>query len=154
MGAFILKNSLCMGADSQGRRGDQTQTCRSGDTFLCKRNKVHRVADWVIQLSTVWVKTVNPALPLLCLKAIYIFFINNLCYWRQSWVKSLGLKSSRNISQTRLLGRTSVLVEINAEKMERLLETGQICLSDVHCLDEESRQCMKGLCLKTCLKRK
>ncbi len=126
MDAFILKNSLCMGADSQGRRGNQTQTCRSGDTFLCKRNKAHRVADWVIQLSTVWVKT----------------------------VKSLGLKSSRNISQTRLLGKTSVFVEINAEKMERLLETGQICLSDVHCLDEESRQCMKGLCLKTCLKRK
>jgi len=118
MDTFILKNSLCMGADSQGRRGNQTQICRSGDTFLCKRNKVHRVADWVIQLSTVWVKT----------------------------VKSLGLKSSRNISQTRLLGKTSVLVEINAEKMERLLEAGQICLSDMHCLDEESRQCMKGLC--------
>ncbi len=126
MDTFILKNSLCMDSDSHGRSERQVQTYRGGDIFLCEGNKVRRVAEKVIQLFTVWVKTVN----------------------------SLDLRSSRNISQTRLLGKTSVLVEINAEKMERLLEAGQICLSDVHCLDEESRQYMKGLCLKTCLKRK
>ncbi len=44
--------------------------------------------------------------------------------------------------------------EISKEKMKELLALRQICASDIHCLDTSSKQCLKALCLKTCLHNK
>jgi len=41
--------------------------------------------------------------------------------------------------------------EISSQKMQELLAHRQICAADVRCLDTESKQCLKKLCLKTCL---
>lgn len=41
--------------------------------------------------------------------------------------------------------------EISAEKMNDLLVHRQICAADIRCLDTNSKQCLKKLCLKTCL---
>ncbi len=41
--------------------------------------------------------------------------------------------------------------EISAEKMNELLAQRQICAADIRCLDTNSKQCLKKLCLKTCL---
>ncbi|MCF6204754.1 MAG: hypothetical protein L3J59_13980 [Methylococcaceae bacterium] len=41
--------------------------------------------------------------------------------------------------------------EISAEKMNELLVQRQICAADIRCLDINSKQCLKKLCLKTCL---
>ena len=41
--------------------------------------------------------------------------------------------------------------EISAEKMNELLVHRQICAADIRCLDTSSKQCLKKLCLKTCL---
>lgn len=41
--------------------------------------------------------------------------------------------------------------EISTEKMNELLEHRLICAADVRCLDTNSKQCLKALCLNTCL---
>jgi hypothetical protein len=41
--------------------------------------------------------------------------------------------------------------EISAEKMNELLAHRLICAADVRCLDNNSKQCLKKLCLTTCL---
>ncbi|MEE9339847.1 MAG: hypothetical protein V3U87_17385 [Methylococcaceae bacterium] len=41
--------------------------------------------------------------------------------------------------------------EISAEKMNELLSQRKICATDIRCLDSDSKQCLKKLCLKTCL---
>ncbi len=41
--------------------------------------------------------------------------------------------------------------EISTEKMNELLERHQICAADIRCLDANSKQCLKELCLKSCL---
>ncbi len=43
-------------------------------------------------------------------------------------------------------------LEIKASTLRRLLETRQVCASDFHSLDCSSKQCIKELCLQTCLK--
>ena len=42
-------------------------------------------------------------------------------------------------------------IEISSEKINELLAQRLICAADVRCLDAESKQCLKKLCLKTCL---
>ncbi|MEE9424640.1 MAG: hypothetical protein V3V18_06640 [Methylococcales bacterium] len=42
--------------------------------------------------------------------------------------------------------------EISSEKMNCLLLNRQICATDIRCLDANSKQCLKTLCLKTCLR--
>jgi hypothetical protein len=42
--------------------------------------------------------------------------------------------------------------EISSAKMNNLLLNRQICVADIHCLDANSKQCLKILCLKTCLR--
>ncbi len=37
--------------------------------------------------------------------------------------------------------------EISLEKMNRLLSNHQICAADIRCLDANSKQCLKKLCL-------
>jgi len=47
---------------------------------------------------------------------------------------------------------TNVLsIEISLEKMNDLLLHRQVCVEDIRCLDINSKQCLKKLCLKTCL---
>lgn len=41
--------------------------------------------------------------------------------------------------------------EISAEKMNQLLAQRQICAADIRCLDVGSKDCLKALCLTTCL---
>ena len=41
--------------------------------------------------------------------------------------------------------------EISMEKMNELLAHRLICAADVRCLDANSKQCLKILCLETCL---
>jgi hypothetical protein len=49
-------------------------------------------------------------------------------------------------------GNANVInIEISLEKMNDLLLQRQICVEDVRCLDVNSKQCLKKLCLKTCL---
>ncbi len=43
--------------------------------------------------------------------------------------------------------------EIRLEKMNFLILNHQICAADIRCLDENSKQCLKKLCLKTCLRK-
>ncbi len=44
-----------------------------------------------------------------------------------------------------------IRIEISSAKMNELLARHQICAADVRCLDIKSKQCLKKLCLKTCL---
>ena len=46
----------------------------------------------------------------------------------------------------------TVKLEMKASTLKRLLEKRQVCASDFHCLDCSTRQCMRMLCLQTCLK--
>lgn len=41
--------------------------------------------------------------------------------------------------------------EISCKKMKALFLNHQICAADIRCLDENSKRCLKKLCLKTCL---
>ncbi len=41
--------------------------------------------------------------------------------------------------------------EISSKKMDDLFLNHQICAADIRCLDENSKRCLKKLCLKTCL---
>ncbi len=41
--------------------------------------------------------------------------------------------------------------EISSEKMNILLSNRQVCAADIRCLDANSKQCLKMLCLRTCL---
>ena len=44
-----------------------------------------------------------------------------------------------------------VRFELSAEKLSTLLLNRQVCAADIRCLDAQSKQCLKMLCLKTCL---
>ena len=62
--------------------------------------------------------------------------------------------SKRNINRHQLLSAIApevMSLEINAEIIQTLLEQRIICAADVRCLDESSKQCLKKLCLNTCL---
>lgn len=43
-------------------------------------------------------------------------------------------------------------ISINRQKMTELLENHQVCAADISCLDKSSKECLKSLCLKTCLR--
>lgn len=42
--------------------------------------------------------------------------------------------------------------EMSAVKLKELLLKRQICAADLRCLDNQSKQCLRGLCLQTCLR--
>ena len=46
----------------------------------------------------------------------------------------------------------TVKLEMTASTLKRLLETRQVCAADFRCLDCSSKECIKKLCLQTCLK--
>ena len=45
----------------------------------------------------------------------------------------------------------SVKIEVDLSILKRLFENRQICAADLRCLDNQSKQHVKDLCLKTCL---
>ena len=45
-----------------------------------------------------------------------------------------------------------VRVEVAETTLLRLLSHGQVCAADFRCLDCESKQCFRRLCLKSCVK--
>ncbi len=56
---------------------------------------------------------------------------------------------SRNLEHQR--DGDVLFFEIISQKMQKLLAHRQICAADVRCLDADSKQCLKKLCLNTCL---
>lgn len=46
-----------------------------------------------------------------------------------------------------------VQVEISLAKLEQLFQQGELCATELHCLDESSKQAIWNLCLSSCLKR-
>ena len=49
-----------------------------------------------------------------------------------------------------IAGQGRVRLEISAEHLSRLLASRQLCAADFHCLDGESRGCVRALCQKNC----
>ena len=47
----------------------------------------------------------------------------------------------------------SVRVEITEETVVRLLLEGRVCAADFRCLDIRSKQCLRRLCLESCIGR-
>jgi hypothetical protein len=45
------------------------------------------------------------------------------------------------------VGEQLVRVEVDADTLNRLLASGQVCAADFRCLDCESKQCIWQLCL-------
>lgn len=56
-----------------------------------------------------------------------------------------------NHLKPRIKKSDSLRFEISIEKMNELLSQRQICAADIRCLDINSKQCLKDLCLNTCL---
>ncbi len=55
--------------------------------------------------------------------------------------------------QTRSLNKKTELIrlEINANKLRQLLNTGALCAADFRCLDCKSKQCIWQICLAGCI---
>jgi len=47
---------------------------------------------------------------------------------------------------------TSARVEIDSNTLARLLQQGQMKVCELRCLDDQSKQLVRRLCLDTCLK--
>ncbi len=58
---------------------------------------------------------------------------------------------SINNSITPIKHNDMLCVEISSEKVSQLLTQRLICAADIRCLDQNSKQCLKKLCLSTCL---
>ena len=46
-----------------------------------------------------------------------------------------------------------VQLEITVDKLEVLFSRGEICATEIHCLNDESKKCIRDLCLKTCIRK-
>jgi len=46
--------------------------------------------------------------------------------------------------------KNKLRLEVKEETVLRLLKTGYVCAADLNCLDGESKQCLRLLCLKSC----
>ncbi len=60
-----------------------------------------------------------------------------------------------NGSRVSILRKESgrVRLEISADRLRRLLQTGAVCVEDFRCLDCESKHCVWRLCLTNCTNR-
>ena len=56
-----------------------------------------------------------------------------------------------NRLKTESFHQESVKIEVNLSTLKHLFENRQICAADLRCLDNQSKQHVKDLCLKTCL---
>jgi hypothetical protein len=50
-------------------------------------------------------------------------------------------------------GEKWVRVEVAPETLRRLLTAGLVCAADFRCLDCDSNECVRRLCLATCLRK-
>lgn len=48
-------------------------------------------------------------------------------------------------------GGKRVCVELTEETLNRLLATGQVFAGDIRCPDCRAKQCLRRLCLKSCI---
>ena len=65
----------------------------------------------------------------------------------------LSKTSDKDISRIDNKQRINMLrFEISSGKLNELLLKRQICAADIRCLDSHSKQRLKMLCLKTCLR--
>ncbi len=78
----------------------------------------------------------------------YQFLINKFPF---SLIKQVKFKQLNEIECVTKSSNNNLRFEISAEKMNELLTQRQICVTDIRCLDSNSKQCLKNLCLKTCL---
>ena len=46
-----------------------------------------------------------------------------------------------------------IQLEVSLEKLESLFSKGEVCASDVHCLNCESKDCIWSMCLACCADR-
>lgn len=60
-------------------------------------------------------------------------------------------KHRTNNSIAVIENKDMLCVEISSEKINQLLRQRLICAADIRCLDQNSKQCLKKLCLSTCL---
>lgn len=83
----------------------------------------------------------------------YRFLIKRLAFKikKQSRLKHSEKEKNVNYLAAEREQTNSLLIEICSEKMNTLLAQRQICAADIRCLDTSSKQCLKSLCLKTCL---
>jgi hypothetical protein len=78
----------------------------------------------------------------------YQLVINKLSF---SLIKQPELDQLKEMRGLTSSSDNNLRFEISAEKMNELLAQRQICETDIRCLDSNSKQCLKNLCLKTCL---
>ncbi len=74
------------------------------------------------------------------------FLIRKISIWRQAVLVSKA--------KSKMYAKNKVAVlrfEISSDKMNFLLSNHQICAADIRCLDENSKKCLKNICLQTCL---
>ncbi len=82
----------------------------------------------------------------------YQFFIKRLPFDLRKKCKSSLFKQNGFDFLTDNKKTANILrFEISSEKMDELLIQRQICAADIRCLDTNSKQCLKKLCLKNCL---
>jgi hypothetical protein len=74
------------------------------------------------------------------------FLIRKSSVWRQAVL--LFKTKSKLYDKNKL---AVLRFEISSDKMNFLLSNHQICAADIRCLDANSKQLLKKLCLQTCL---
>jgi hypothetical protein len=86
---------------------------------------------------------------------LFQFLIQQLPFHlkKQSEPKPLEKEIKSNCLTGNLESSDTLHIEICSKKMNELLMQRQICAADIRCLDANSKQCLKKLCLKTCLYR-
>lgn len=84
--------------------------------------------------------------------SFFQFFNRPLSFKRKKKPHSKAIKRIDNNQLINEAENSDVLyIEISSEKINALLAQRLICAADIRCLDTNSKQCLKNLCLKTCL---
>jgi len=79
------------------------------------------------------------------------FDTDSISRWLLSWT-NIPFLFFRSTSKINAMEKNNPLrLEISYEKLNDLLANHKICAEDIRCLDAHSKQCLKKLCLKTCL---
>ena len=67
------------------------------------------------------------------------------------YIKNLLVDLFKNKKVLEDTENSALNISINIQKMTELLANQQVCVEDICCLDKNSKDCLKSLCLKTCL---
>ncbi len=79
------------------------------------------------------------------------FFEFNVPTKNDFYIKNLLVDFFKNKKVLEDTENNTLKIIINTQKMTELLVNHQICVADICCLDKNSKDCLKSLCLKTCL---